>query len=341
METVHYLPARYYALLAQRLAELGVDIPALLRDSGVDPRVLQKPDGQLRPEQVETLAALAIQRSGRTDLGFELGRRLRISSHDVLGYAMLSAPTLDHALRLVARYFSLITPTYRMQYRSDAQAAEAIFQPSLSLSPGVLALHLEAIAVAFHDHVKTLLQGAAWSCTIHLPFAPPPHVARYAELDAAVLHFGEGELPLARMRLPREAAQRALAMADANAVAMAEQRCAQLLSTITTNAKLGDWVRMMLREAAEGQPTLEELARILNLSSRTLERRLAQEGGSFRVYARAARHERACALLRAGRLGITQIAYQLGYGDAANFTRAFRREAGIAPREFRQREAAS
>jgi AraC-like DNA-binding protein len=83
------------------------------------------------------------------------------------------------------------------------------------------------------------------------------------------------------------------------------------------------------------------MARILNLSPRTLERRLAQEGGSFRAYARAARHARACELLRAGRLGITQIAYQLGYGDAANFTRAFRREAGCSPSEFRQRETAA
>ncbi|HEX4896666.1 MAG TPA: AraC family transcriptional regulator [Solimonas sp.] len=341
MTVAHYLPARYYALLASRLLELGVDVPALLREAGVDPVVLMAPDGQLRPEQVERLAALAVTHSGRSDLGFELGRRLKLSSHDILGYAMLSAPTLDYALRLVARYFSLITPTYRMQFRSDGQRAEARFQPALPLSPRVLAFHLEAIAVAFHDHVKTLLGGGEWSCSIHLPFAAPPHVARYAELDAAVLHFGEEGLPIARMILPAAVTLRPLPMAEANAVQMAEQRCAQLLSTITAGARMGDWVQMMLREAAEGQPTLEEMARILNLSPRTLERRLAQEGGSFRAYARAARHARACELLRAGRLGITQIAYQLGYGDAANFTRAFRREAGCSPSEFRQRETAA
>ena len=60
----HYLPARYYALLATRLVQWGVDVPALLRDAGVDPATLAAPDGQFRPEQVDRLVMLAAERSG-------------------------------------------------------------------------------------------------------------------------------------------------------------------------------------------------------------------------------------------------------------------------------------
>ncbi len=335
------LPARYYALLCQRAAELGVDAVRLLKDARIDPRHLQAANGHISAEQADALICLAADRSGHESLAFDLARSLKLSSHDILGYAMLSAPNLDTALRLLARYFSLIAPSYRMQYRCDAQRAEARFQPALSMSPRGLAFHAEAIIVALYDHANTLLLGQLPACSIHLPFAAPPHAARYRELGSAVVHFGEETLPVARIRFEKETVFRPLAMADANTLRMAEDRCATLLSTITRSANLADWVRMMLREAAEGQPSLEELATILNLSARTLERRLAAEDCGFRELARQARHARACTLLRAGRLSVTQIAYQLGYGDAANFTRAFRRDAGgMTPREYRDQALA-
>lgn len=332
--SAHYLPARYYAQLSTKLVQWGVDLAALLRDAQVDPMTFAAADGHLSPEQVDRLVALAAERSGRTDLGFEVGRMLKLSSHDILGYGMLSSPSVDQALRLVARYFSLITPTYTLRYRRDAKFAEALVRPQLALSARVRQFHLEAIVVAFYEHVRMLLSGDLPDCAIHVSFAAPPHLARYAELPTALMHFGDEQLAGARIVLGRDTVMRPLAMADDNTLRMAESRCAELLSRITDGARLSEWVAMMLREAAEGQPKLEEFARILNLSPRTLERRLAAEGSGFRALARRARFDRACELLRVGRLSITQIAYQLGYGDAANFTRAFRREAGMAPSEY-------
>jgi AraC-like DNA-binding protein len=100
-------------------------------------------------------------------------------------------------------------------------------------------------------------------------------------------------------------------------------------------------VTMMLREASDGVPSLTELAHTLNLSARTLDRYLAREGSSFRELSTRVRHQMACELLRGGTLNITQIAYQLGYTDAANFTRAFRRQANCSPSDYRQRRGAA
>lgn len=331
-----YLPARYYALLGARLAEMGVDVPAVMREAHIKPEVLQTVDGQLTVEQVDTLVRIASQRTQRSDLGFELGRLIKISAHDILGYAILSAPTLDMALRLVARYFSLITPTYLMQYRSTATHAEMSVRPSLPLTAQVLAFHQETISVAYYETVKTLLAGVSPTCSIYLSIDEPPHVERYRELSAATIHFSQTGLPGARIVFDKALVDRPLVMADSNTVKMAEARCAEMLNNIVNRSSLSEWAYMMLREAADGQPTLEELASILNLSPRTLERRLFLQGSKFRDIARKARHETACALIQAGRLNITQIAYHLGYTDAANFTRAFKREAGISPNEYKQ-----
>jgi len=332
----HYLPSRYYALVCLRLQELGVDVPGLLADCGIRAEILYAPDGQLTPQQVQDFTELGAARAHRSDLGFELGRLLKLSSHDILGYALLSAPTVDAALRLVARYFSLITPTYQMRYCVDAQGAEAVFTPKLSLSPTVLDFHLEAIVVAFHEHVRSLLGAPHLHSQLSLPMARPAHAARYAELIGAKIHFGEEPPATAKARIPMELLGRTLAMADAHALNMAESRCAGLLSRITQSASLASWTTMMLTQAADGAHSLKELASILNLSPRTFERRLAAEGVHFRALAQQALHERACALLKAPRSSVTQVAYQLGYGDVANFTRAFKRMAGVTPSQFQQ-----
>lgn len=336
MTESYYLPARYYALMAAHLHSLGTDMPGLLRDAGIAAETLAQPDAQLTPTQVDQLVHLGIQRTGRSDLGFETGKLIRLSSHDILGYAVLSAATVDAALRLLSRYFSLITPTYRMAYRRHPQQVEILFTPTLPISSLTLQVHLEVIAVAIHDHLNTLLAGGLRAAIVELSYDAPPHAARYRELHGIEVRFAQGHLPGARVLLDPALVQRPLALSDANALRMAEARCAALLNQVTNRSSLGDWLHGVLREASEGQPALEELAGILNLSPRTLERRLAQEGKSFRQIANRARHDRACDLLRADRLNVTQIAYQLGYTDAANFTRAFRREAGVSPSDYRR-----
>jgi AraC-like DNA-binding protein len=75
----------------------------------------------------------------------------------------------------------------------------------------------------------------------------------------------------------------------------------------------------------------------LNLSARTLDRYLEKEGESFRKLSNRTRHEKALELLEDDRLTVTHIAHELGYTDMSNFARSFRREAGVAPGDYRNR----
>ncbi len=127
----------------------------------------------------------------------------------------------------------------------------------------------------------------------------------------------------------------ALPMADAHAVRMAEERCRALLQRYSEQGYWTEWVVMMLNEAEDSQPTLEELASLLGISARTLDRYLGKEESSFRDLAVQVRSDRARKLLLEGTLPISQIAYRLGFTDVANFSRAFRRANGVSPSDFR------
>ena len=130
-------------------------------------------------------------------------------------------------------------------------------------------------------------------------------------------------------------------MADPDARSMAEARCQTPLRIAAAAGKVSDWVAMMPREASGGVPTLGELARILNVSPRTLDRYLGAEGHRFRALANDARNAHAVRLLRDTDLSITRIAIALGHSNAANFTRAFRRANGSSPGRFRRDHAGS
>ncbi|WP_029891136.1 AraC family transcriptional regulator [Polycyclovorans algicola] len=329
------VPARYYLRMAELLVTQGVDVTALLQSVGLRPAALQLPDASLTLSQLETLLAAVMTLRPDSALPFHLGRSLKPSAHSLVGYGMLSSPTVDHALRFVARYFKLVMPTFRMRYRSGGGRAELLFEPVQPMSTLNLHFHLEAIAVAAHHEVRDLLAAPMPPHRISLSIPEPPHVALYAGLENARCHFLAGEAPAVRLQFEADFSRHAPAMADHSALRAAEAQCRILLRGQRGQDGVASWTRMMLREAHGGIPQLSDLARTLNRSPRTLDRYLQREGPGFRAMALAQRMDRARDMLMAGDLSVTEIALELGYSDASNFTRAFRKHFGAPPKSLR------
>jgi AraC-like DNA-binding protein len=130
-----------------------------------------------------------------------------------------------------------------------------------------------------------------------------------------------------------------LAMADPRAMQAAEQRCVALMRDARGSPRWSEWCRMMLRESEDARPTLDQLAGFVNISTRTLARYLDAEHTSFRDLSLQVRMESARQLLADGDLSVTQIAYRLGYSEAASFVRSFRAQTGRTPGSLRARAA--
>ena len=84
-------------------------------------------------------------------------------------------------------------------------------------------------------------------------------------------------------------------------------------------------------------PSIEVAAEMAELGPRTLRRRLAQEGPSWRAVVDRARVEACLRLLRDPERPLSQVAAALGYSDQAHLTRAFRRWMGECPSAYRRR----
>ena len=86
----------------------------------------------------------------------------------------------------------------------------------------------------------------------------------------------------------------------------------------------------------QGLSKIELAAEVAGMSVRTLQRRLTEAGVSYSQLVNTTRVDIAARWLQTGELSITEIATMLGYTDASNFTRAFRRQTGVSPQAFRE-----
>lgn len=327
------VPARYFAQLFDHLEAQGVPCRDVF--SAAQIRTLNDPQARMTLAQVESLLKDAERVTGRHDLGIELGRLIKLTSHDMLGYALISAPTLDHLLRLASRYYRLMLPLFTLHYRRHHDVAELQFEPLTNLSPEIFAFFSDLLAVSCHCQLMGLTQHRQPPYDIYLSTAAPSYAARYRELKGVRVHFGDGSQRGVRIVFDGCFLDQPQAMGDLRALRQAEQRCKQMLQEFSEHSNVSEWVETMLRGAEDSQPKLEELAAMLNISARTLDRHLAQEGASFRDLSARVRNERACELLGNLRTPVSQIAYRLGYTDVANFSRWFRKVNGATPSEYR------
>jgi AraC-like DNA-binding protein len=92
---------------------------------------------------------------------------------------------------------------------------------------------------------------------------------------------------------------------------------------------------MLLEQLATGSATQESIARGLNLSARSLQRKLHEEGTTYKQLVDDTRRELAAQYVKQSQLSINEITYMLGFSEPSNFTRAFKRWTGESPSEYR------
>lgn len=330
------VPIRYTAPLLDYLRSKPQTraLNAALARIGIDARLIHDPDATLTIGQFDALLTMLHELTGRSDLGFELGRRISRESYGALGQAMARCASVDELLRLASQYSRLMSPSFNLLYKRSARQAELVWSPAAGMSAQTLRsfyeIHVVSLYVILHDMLGELL--ANYSCWIPMP--RPSHVARYDELPKLRVHFEEQPLPRVRTVLDARLLDQPV-KPQLESAAISRMELTQMQGSVGKARLWSDWVQLMLREADGLQPTQAQLAALLNISAHTLARCLRREGRSYRAIAVEIRHQRACHLLRETDVGIAQIAHRLGYGDAANFSHAFRVVEGCPPGRYR------
>jgi AraC-like DNA-binding protein len=124
--------------------------------------------------------------------------------------------------------------------------------------------------------------------------------------------------------------------ADETLAGYLSQYAEQVLASLVQGETMRHRVRAAIWSLlGDGSPSLMQVAGVLRMPPRTLQRRLAAEGASFHGEIDAIRKAMAIAVLRDRSLAIEDVAFLLGYSDPSTFFRSFKRWTGTTPRHFR------
>ena len=330
-----YLPSQYVRQIADQIARMGAHLPDWFQQ-------LQQPgpSGELEVQHLSftdfrRLVLEAIRLTGDPAFGLLVGERLLVNSHGLLGYVSSQSVTPREALTLIARYFPLRTSLLLVRLELTRNHARLCFQENLPLGD-IAQPVLEAIVLTIKNLFDYVTMGVCRVDAAAVSFARPAHEALAHELFGCEVSWEAGwngfALPLARLDQPVRAS-------NPQALMQALQRCQEELARLARQTDLSSRVRRLMLEKQNGLPSLPMTARLLNLTPRTLHRRLIEEGSSYRDILESVRRQIALDLLRDEQLTLQEIAFMLGYGDLANFRRAFRRWTGQAPSHYRRQSS--
>jgi len=316
----------------KRFAEQKICLSTLLRRAGL-------PAGLFEQEKVYVTTAelFALWRSVGTmssdpGVGLKLGAETRLARSHPAGIAVLCSRTFGDALLRLGRYKQLTCPEeIRIDRKAQETSVEFFYVEAREPQPEVLVdmvlswilsvgrqgtdgqiapLRVELARPVKH---RALLERY-FGCRVRFKADRNALVFRSSDLDRPFVTHNEELLTVIGAHVESE------------------------LKARKTSLNAGEQVKDALRRSLAGKrPTLQDVARELGLSARTLQRRLTDAGTTFQQLVEETRRELARHYLKQPAVELNEAAFLLGFEDANSFFRAFQDWEGTSPGEWRTR----
>jgi AraC-like DNA-binding protein len=316
--------------------ERGVPTRAVLAGTAIEPADLDDPDAVVTAlDEIVAVRNLLARLPDLPDqvagVGVDVGSRFTLTHFGLFGFAVMSCATLRELFTIAMRYFALT------MLHIDITLFETAEDCLLELDAG----HLPADVQRFFIE-RDIAGIIATTMTFTLPVAE-----KYADRVSAELAIDEKLLrPLLelvpvhdvsfgrahnRLHFPRAMFDEPLPQADRHTLETCMAQCDVLMQRNERRRGITALVRTKLFRDSGRFPALPDVAAELDVHPRTLRRRLAEEGTSFRALLNEARSTVAVDLLRNVGLTVEEVSTRLGYTEVSTFSHAFKRWYGVPP----------
>ncbi|HDY99775.1 MAG TPA: AraC family transcriptional regulator [Pseudomonas sabulinigri] len=318
--------------IAQALEGRGVNAAELFAELGIETEVLTDPDGRIPQDSMTRLWRRAVEVSGNPAIGLSMAQTLRPGHFSVVGYAMMSSRNLLEGFGRVVRYQRIL-----------GESADLV----LSVEPGFyrisFAIHGDRLPAPFQSHDAAMAYALAFCrwmtaqpirplrATFSIP--EPADSTAYAELFDCPLEFSADCYSL---HLSRDIMETPLASANDMLAQLHDRFAGDYLARFESDPVTHQARQVLCRLLPQGEPKRQAVANAMKVSTRTLQRRLQEEGISFQQLLEKTRRELALQYLGQPQLTLFEIACMLGFADPSNFFRAFKRWFGLPPGQYRE-----
>ena len=332
------IPSQYLLFLVALALERGCTPGDLFHNTGLSLDTLSSPGSRIDEVQADQLIANALEATGDSSLGLTVGQQLNMGAHAVVGQTFLACANLLEVMDTLVRYGPLLTGQQaQIDHYKDLDAGRIGLTLSLTSPSPSTRFYYEAVFSAAQKTLSDLLQTPAVDVEVSLPYDAPQDKTAFREIFGDNLRFNADR---ATMSIPEAMTKEPLPTSNPTLRALYDAECARLLADLSDNASCTERTLAAL-DKLEGQyPGLDQMASMLNLSTRTYRRRLQDESTSFQALLNSTRCKHATQMLRHSGLSVDHVAHRLGFSDVSNFRRAFIQWTGASPSQWRKNQRA-
>lgn len=323
----HYISALYHAANGK-----GLDGKKLLSRCGLSVAQVDQPELRIPAEKLACLQKKIWDAMGDECMDLT-GYRIKSGSYYMMGKLTVNQPTLGKALELGVRFYNLLTEEGFIRLIKDESMVRLVVNPT-EQHKDPDHLFAEISLLAWHRYASWLISDVLPLKEACFPYPPPAHIGEYHYLYPCLHRFSHSELAIV---FPTRYLERPVRQNDSSLKMFMANCPLELFRQYKVDYSLTAELKLFLSKSLiNGDCTIEHCAQKLHMTTRTLMRKLKDEGTSFQQLKDRVRRDKAIFFLSQQGMKITEVAEKIGYSDSAVFTRAFRSWTGLSPRKFRQ-----
>lgn len=314
--------------ICRALEAAGRDSAALLAEAGLDLKSLEGPTARCPLTQTARLWGIAVAATGDPAFGIKVASHINQTTFHALSYGLSASSTLKEAFERVQRFCHVASDAIEYEFSRCGSEYHFIIEPDAEVADE----SVDALVAAYLRMCRSLIGHDYSPLRIEFRRACPARIDDFERLLRAPLHFGA---PRTRLVFDTEAIESPLDGGNPELARYNDAIALQYLTQIERDDVHGRVRDVLTQRLARGEPSQEEVARLLNMSARTLQRKLGEGGVTYKEILDQTRRILAFAYLSAPRHSVSDVTYLLGFSAVSSFTRAFRRWTGQSPTDWR------
>ena len=330
--------ASYLLPVVKALDSIGVDSRALLQRAGIDDVVSNDPLARLPHDRMGEVFRLAAEATADPQFGLYASRYMLPAHIHALGSAMLASNSLMDMCQRIERFGSFLAST--VDFYLDAAERESKLSAKLRVPMRPEAVEMFwSFVLRFMRH---LYREDFNPLRVEIPREGNSEAVKaYRDFFRCELSFGHHEMAL---YFDSDQLLEKLPTASPELARLSDQVVRDYLAKMNRDDVVSRLSRLLVANLPTGEYSKEDAAVELNMSPRTLQKKLLEAGTSWRDQVDSTRYGLAVSYLQSGRYSLSEITFMLGFHDTSSFSRAFKRWSGETPGKyveshFRQRMA--
>jgi AraC-like DNA-binding protein len=314
------------------LNSLNVDIDAFLRSLGIDPATVKSPDAYIPIETYLLIQDEAARYTNDPNFGLHMGEYAEAGSWSILGYLMMNCKTLGEAFEKSGRYSRIIGNLIKGDVKIRFNKIKVI----LATPPHApkMSRHCYESTISSSVRMMRNLTGQPLNpLEVTFIYSEPEATAEYERVFQCPVHFGQKENSFT---IPMKFVNTPILMANPGLLAYFEEYAQDFLAEMDRqNEHTRTVTKIILSRMDDEKLSINQVAKEMAVSVRTLQNRLKEEGVVFSDLHKDIRAKLAKKYLRED-YTVEDITYLLGFSEPSVFRKAFKRWSGITPGQYRQ-----